>query len=54
MYKMVAYLREDGSRLFPQYANNIQYFDRYKDKTNYRIEIYKLVGKRYKLIYKEA
>ena len=54
MYKMIAYNRETGDRFFPQFANNIQWFDKYKNKDNYRIEIYKLSGKKYKLIYKEA
>lgn len=54
MYKMIAYNRWDGGRHYPQYSNNIEFFDRYKNKENYRIEIYKLVGKKYKMIYKET
>lgn len=54
MYKMIAYNRETGDQFFPQFANNLQWFDKYKNKENYRIEIFKRVGKKYKLIYKEV
>ena len=54
MYKAVIYNRESGERLIPQFSNNIQYFDRYKGRTAYRMDIYKRVGRMYKLVYHEA
>ena len=54
MYKMVAYSREDGMKFYSQIANNIEWFNQYKHRKNYRIEIYRQTGKRYKLIYKET
>lgn len=54
MYKMVAYSREDGYKFYSQIANNLEWFERYKNRKNYRIEIYKRVGKKFKLIYRET
>lgn len=53
MYKMISNSREDGTQFLAQFSNNIEYFEKFKHKVNYRIEIYKLVKKRYKLIYRE-
>ena len=53
MYKMISYCREDGQKHTEQRSNNPAYFDRYKGKTNYFIEIYQKSGNRWKLIFSE-
>lgn len=52
MYKMIAFTA-DGERLTPQYANNPAYFDRFKNRVNYKIVIMKKVKNRYTVIYSE-
>lgn len=49
MYKMTAYTKF-GEKWIVRHSNNIEYFDRYKGKENYRIVITK--GK--KVIYSEV
>lgn len=53
MYKMIAYSREDGTKHTEERANNIEYFNRYKGKSNYFIEIYQKTGNRWTLIFSE-
>lgn len=53
MYKMIAYSREDGTKHHEERANNAAYFNRYKGKANYFIEVYQKTGNRWTLIYTE-
>ena len=53
MFKMIAYRREDGEKHTEQIAPAAEYFDRYKGKSAYFIEIYEKTGNRYRLIYSE-
>lgn len=50
MYKMTVYKAWDGEILRTEKSNNLQYFDRYKGKENFRIVITK--GK--EIIYSEV
>ena len=51
MFKMVAY-NSDGKIYYISKSNNLSFFDRYKNKTNYKIQIYKK-GRKWQLIYDE-
>ena len=50
---MIAYSRQYGFKTLPRYSDNLQWFEQYKGKKEYRIEIYQKTGNRYKLIYHE-
>lgn len=41
MYKMTVYKAWDGKMLLIRRANNLEYFDRFKGRQNYRIVITK-------------
>lgn len=51
-YKLVAYKNEDNKVYYISKSNNLAFFDRYKNKTKYKIQIYKKV-KKWELIYDE-
>ena len=51
MYKMVSY-NSDGKIYYISKSNNLSFFDRYKNKQNYKIQIYKK-AKKWELIYSE-
>lgn len=51
-YKLVAYKNEDNKVYYISKSNNLEFFDRYKNKTNYKIQIYKR-GRKWELIYDE-
>ena len=52
-YKMNAYRTDDGKLFNTEQSNNLEYFDKYKSKCSYLIEIFQRVGNRWKLIYTE-
>ena len=53
-YKMEVYKTWDEKGLVTtQKSNNISYFDKYKNKNNYRIKIFQKVKNRWKLVYSE-
>ena len=51
MFKMVAY-NCDGKIYYISKSNNLSFFDRYKNKTNYKIKK-KKKGRKWQLIYDE-
>ena len=53
MYKMEVYRAEEKTLFRTEKANNLEYFDRYKNRTNYKIKIFQKVKNRWKLIYSE-
>lgn len=54
MYKMEAFRVEDGTLFSTEKSNNPIYFDRYKNKTSYKIRIFQKINGRWKLIYDEV
>lgn len=52
-YKIISYRAWDGKKNLEEKSNNIKYFDRYLNKLNFRSQIYKKDGRRWKLIYSE-
>ena len=53
-YKMEVYKTWDKKGLVTtQKSNNISCFDKYKNKSNYRIKIFQKVKNRWKLVYSE-
>lgn len=53
MYKMEVYTLQNDNLHLSQKSNNLSYFDRYKNRKNYRIKIYKR-GRKWELIYNEC
>ena len=53
MYKMEVYRSEENTLFKTEKSNNLEYFDKYKNKTNYKIKIFQKVKNRWKLIYSE-
>lgn len=53
MYKMEVYRTEDKKLFRTEKSNSLEYFDRYKNRSNYRIKIFQKVKNRWKLIYSE-
>ena len=53
MYKMEVYRAEEKTLFKTEKSNNLEYFDRYKNRTNYKIKIFQKVKNRWKLIYSE-
>lgn len=51
-YKMVAYTVE-GEKFSEQWSRNVEWFDRFKKKKNYRIQIFEKVKNRWHMIYNE-
>lgn len=49
MYKMEVYRAWDGGLQFVERSNNLDYFSKYKGKTNYRI----VITKRKEVVYSE-
>ena len=46
--------RTEGNTLFiKDGSNNLEYFNKYKNKENYRIKIFQKVNNRWKIIYSE-
>ena len=54
MYKMEVYRAEEKTLFKTEKSNNLEYFDRYKNRTNYKINIKKKKKNRWKLIYSEV
>lgn len=54
MYKMEVYRAEEKTLFRTEKSNNLEYFDRYKNRTNYKIKIFQKVKNRWKLIYSEV
>ena len=54
MYKMEVYRAEEKTLFKTEKSNNLEYFDRYKNRTNYKINIFQKVKNRWKLIYSEV
>ena len=54
MYKMEVYKTEEKTLFRTEKSNNLGYFDRYKNRTNYKIKIFQNVKNRWKLIYSEV
>ena len=54
MYKMEVYRTEEKTLFRTEKSNNLEYFDRYKNRTNYKIKIFQKVKNRWKLIYSEV
>lgn len=52
-YKIISYRAWDGKKNLEEKSNNLKYFDRYLNKLNFRSQIYKKDGRRWKLIYSE-
>lgn len=53
MYKMEAYRTEDKKLFRTEKSNSLEYFDRYKNRSNYKIKIFQKVNNRWELIYSE-
>lgn len=53
-YKMEVYRTGEKESFRNEKSNNLTYFDKYKDKVNYKIEIFEKVKNRWKLIYSET
>ena len=54
MYKMEVYRSEENTLFRTEKSNNLEYFDRYKNRTNYKIKIFQKIKNRWKLIYSES
>lgn len=54
MYKMEVYRAEEKTLFRTEKSNNLEYFDRYKNRTNYKIKIFQKIKNRWKLIYSEV
>lgn len=55
MYKMEVFKNWDNKdKVRTEKSNNLEYFDRYKNKTNYKIKIFHKVKNRWELIYSEC
>ena len=52
-YKMESYKTEDNTLFIKDGSNNLEYFNKYKNKTNYKIKIFQKVNNRWKMIYSE-
>lgn len=52
-YKMEVYRTGEKESFRNEKSNNLKYFDKYKDKVNYKIKIFEKVKNRWKLIYSE-
>ena len=53
MYIMEVYRTEDKKLFRTEKSNNLEYFDRYKNRSNYKIKIFQKVKNRWELIYSE-
>lgn len=53
MYKMEVYRMEDKKLFRTEKSNNLEYFDRYKNRSNYKIKIFQKIKNRWELIYSE-
>lgn len=54
MYNMEVYRTGEKNCFRAEKSNNLEYFDRYKNKTNYKIKIFQKVKNRWQLIYSEC
>ena len=54
MYKMEVYRAEEKTLFRTEKSNNLEYFDRYKNRTNYKIKIFQKVKNKWNLIYSEV
>ena len=54
MYKMEVYKAEEKTLFRTEKSNNLEYFDRYKNRTNYKIKIFQKVKNKWNLIYSEV
>lgn len=54
MYKMEVFRTGENKLYRIEKSNNLEYFDRYKNKTNYKIKIFRKVKNRWELIYSEC
>lgn len=52
-YKMKVYKTGEKESFRNDWSNNLNYFDKYKGRVNYKIEIFEKVKSRWKLIYSE-
>ena len=54
MYKMEVYRTEEKTLFKTEKSNSLEYFDRYKNRNNYKIKIFQKVKNRWKVIYSEV
>ena len=54
MYKMEVYRTEEKTLFKTEKSNSLEYFDRYKKRTNYKIKIFQKVKNKWNLIYSEV
>ena len=54
MYKMEVYRAEEKTLFTTEKSNNLEYFDRYKNRANYKIKIFQKVKNKWNLIYSEV
>ena len=52
MYKMEVY--KEKTLFITEKSNNLEYFDRYKKRTNYKIKLFQKLKNKWKLIYSEV
>ena len=53
MYKMEVYRVEEKTLFKTEKSNSLEYFDKYKNRSNYKKKIFQKVKNRWKLIYSE-
>lgn len=51
-YKMIVKRKWDNKYNNQQYSNNLEYFEKYKNKSNYNISIYEKINNKKRLITK--
>ena len=54
MYKMEVYTTEEKTLFIVEKSNNLEYFDRYKNRTVYKIKILRKVKNTWEVIYSEC
>ena len=52
-YKMEVYKTENGEIFRTENSNNLEYFNRYKNRSNYKIKIFQNEKNEWNLIYTE-
>jgi hypothetical protein len=53
MYKMEVYRTEEKTLFKTEKSNSLEYFDKYKNRSNYKIKIFQKVKSKWELIYSE-
>lgn len=54
MYKMEVYVTETKELYRTEKSNNLEYFDKYKNRTNFQIKIFQKIKNKWQLIYSEC